>query len=94
MQIYLVMGDRGAYSDYTTWPVKAFKTHDKAMDFAIAAAKRQKEIDNLYTRGDTGDTDYYRTLDDPKWKNEYDSEVTPGWDETSYTVSPIELEEE
>jgi hypothetical protein len=43
-RIYVVMGERGEYSDWTTWTVRAFDNHDDALAFAEACRAHVKTL--------------------------------------------------
>lgn len=43
--IYVVMGQTGEYSDYSQWPVKAFKILEKAQEFITAVTKIANKVE-------------------------------------------------
>lgn len=44
MEIYVVVGTTGEYSDRREWAVKAFSNEDRAKDFVLEATKIAKEL--------------------------------------------------
>lgn len=48
MEIFVVMGTTGEYSDRNEWPVKAFKLKDSAEAFVLECSKIAKEIKAKY----------------------------------------------
>jgi hypothetical protein len=49
--VYVVMGQRGEYSDHESWPVKAFSDKKTATDFEFDLTRRAHTFDKVNTAG-------------------------------------------
>lgn len=95
MQIWIVEGSSGEYSDHREWPLKAFRDEKAAQRLVIEAQARANEIQALR------DSDYetWWTLDEtepkpPRVVNEFDPRMELNYTGVHYTCYPIELVEE
>lgn len=83
MDIYLVEGETGEYSDYRNWIVAAFVSRELAQKLAENANKRAQEL---------GAKDWSsKKYDDDAEKNEYDLNMDMDYNGTTYRVYPVEL---
>jgi len=104
MNIYIVIGSTGCYSDFNEWPVAAWMNKEKAVEHADNALKRglqiEKEIEAL--DGFDGDYDTWRAGRYKIWarqkdklekSNQYDQEMN-GYDgDINYYVWTVEIRE-
>lgn len=92
MNVYVVMGVTGEYSDRREWPVKAFLSQPRAehlSDVATAEANRiQKERESVYG--------YYsaQVEEDPSLRNKHDPNMKMQYTGTDYYVLTVELDTE
>ena len=78
MNIYLVMGTTGEYSDSVDWPVMAYFTEKKAQEHVLNADHKAKELYGMYPRHEE-----HRI---PKGANEFDPQMQTDYSGTSYFI--------
>lgn len=86
--IYVVFGKTGEYSDYTEWPVKAFKSEERAIEFVEEVSAEYRKLRDKYG------TYMFDGMIKAGDKNHLDPHM--GYDHvtgTEYEYFPLELEE-
>lgn len=86
MNVYVIVGETGEYSDRSVWIVKAFANEENAKEFVIKATEKAKEI--------------YLLDRDLSWEesekliksNEYDPFFKMNYTGTSYYYEEVLLE--
>jgi hypothetical protein len=81
--IYVVSGSTGEYSDRTEWMVRAFVSEDAAMNLAVKATARAKELE--LTRKSR--------YEGVEGANEHDPVMQMDYTGTTYRYDPVELDE-
>lgn len=83
MNIYVVRGQTGEYSDQNEWPVKAFNSEDKAKEYVLLC-------DHYAKISESKKSDRY---DDCELKNPYDPNMEMDYTGTFYKYEVVDLEE-
>jgi hypothetical protein len=84
MQIFIVRGATGEYSDHCDWPVKAFASHAEAASFAA-------QLVNVYEAGTTPNPRGGRRQD-RNWKHPLDPHFYEDYTGTDWYIEECELE--
>jgi len=85
MNIYVVMGSTGEYSDERRWTVIAYFDKVKAQEHVINADRRAKEIFVEYK----GDWVEYKEI--PPNANEFDPDMVMDYTGTIYWISAVPI---
>ena len=90
MKIYVVFGHCGEYSDHTRWPVRAYRTEERAQEECIDLIKKAKELTAPKTVTYGGDefTQYY---DRGSEKSDWDPDFRTDYTGTEYDYEEVEL---
>jgi uncharacterized protein YfeS len=83
MEIYIVEGRTGEYSDFRKWIVCAYLDKNKAEERAKNAGERAKELELEDFR--------YKKYDEDAPFNEFDEGMDMDYTGTEYIVYPIEV---
>lgn len=107
MNIFVVMGQTGEYSDAVTWPVVAYTREQLAREHATKAGRRAGELNALHQNHDLvfdfdgcdyckSDDRMDRYGDERIWLslNEYDPNMKSKYSGTRYHVITVRLTEE
>jgi hypothetical protein len=81
MNIFIVIGTTGEYSDRDEWMVKAFDTESSAKEFERACQKEANEIEKTYKH----------RWDIPKGAHSLDPKFSQDYTGTRYFISEVEL---
>lgn len=87
MLVWIVMGTTGEYSDREDWPVKGFRSLEKARSFADLAKKQGQELVSKSTgyKGMISEFEGKRTECDPNFRADYTG--------TDYFIYEVEIDD-
>jgi len=93
MEIYVVMGSTGEYSDRSEWLVCAYKDQKMADQHAFLAEQWALKKHDEYERDDRGTWELRQDIRDGKLSCPYDSDFHIDYTGTSYVALPVEVRE-
>ena len=82
MNVYVVMGTCGEYSDRNEWPVVAFLSEERAKQRVVDAERRAKELEAEHP-------DYHDDI--PDGANEFDLGMQTSYTGTTYYYLTVEV---
>lgn len=89
--LYVVQGSSGEYSDFRTWPVRAFLDETEAATFVLKATARAAEIRQAFI----GSVDYSwaeRVALRESMVNEFDPPADMDYDAVTYEIVHVPLD--
>ena len=81
MQIHIVIGSTGEYSDHQEWPVKAYYSQERAQEHVTNATRKAGELVVMHKN----------RWDIPKGANEYDPDMQVDYTGVNYYIWELEL---
>lgn len=84
MQIYVVMGYCGEYSDRSDWPLVAFTDEEMAKQRVLAATRRAAELEATKPKDWMEHREHFK-------QNEFDQDMQNDYTGTTYAYLTLEL---